>query len=77
MERLAEALVHPEDRREAADALRTVIAGITLRPGPERGDLGTILGWLGAKANKPPTFAGGLCVSLVAGTGFEPVTFRL
>jgi site-specific DNA recombinase len=61
VERLAEALDHPEDRREAADALRTVIAGITLRPGPERGelhatlhgDLGTILGWLGHKACKP------------------------
>lgn len=85
VERLAEALAHPEDRREAADALRTVIASITLRPGPERGelhatlhgDLATILGWVGAKANKPSLETRACMSSLVAGTGFEPVTFRL
>ncbi len=85
VERLAEALDHPEDRREAAEALRTVIAGITLRPGAERGelhatlhgDLGTILGWLGAKASKPSSETRACMSSVVAGTGFEPVTFRL
>ncbi|MGK9171592.1 recombinase family protein [Inquilinus limosus] len=91
VERLAEALNHPENRREAADALRTVIAGITLRPGPERGelhatlhgDLGTILGWLGRGGGRPERgqqktdTPSGVSVSLVAGTGFEPVTFRL
>ncbi|MGK9169263.1 hypothetical protein KXR53_23315 [Inquilinus limosus] len=63
VERLAEALDYPEDRREAADALRAVIAGITLRPGPERGglhaalhgDLGTILSWLGRGGGKAGT----------------------
>jgi site-specific DNA recombinase len=85
VERLAEALNHPDDRREAAEALRTVIAGITLRPGPGRselyatlhGDLGVILGWLGSKANKAPSETGPCMSSVVAGTGFEPVTFRL
>jgi hypothetical protein len=48
------------------------------------GELSTILGWIEAqtigKATKretPAAFATGVSVSLVAGTGFEPVTFRL
>jgi len=76
VERLAEALAYPDDRREAADALRSVIGGITLRPGPERGelhatlhgDLGTILGWLGSKANKPSSETRACMSSVVAGT---------
>lgn len=55
VERLVEALAHPDAPPQAAEALRTVIARITLRPGPGRSDLhptlhadlGTILGWLG------------------------------
>ena len=63
-----------------------------LTPGTKRGEidatlhgeLSTILGWIEAqsigKATKretPAAFATGVSVSLVAGTGFEPVTFRL
>jgi len=54
IERLTEALNHPDDAREAADALREVIDRIVISPGEERGDLqitlhgdlDTIVGWV-------------------------------
>ena len=57
VERLTEALNNPEDRNEAADAIRALIEKITL-PGPNRGEidatlhgeLGTILCWIEAQA---------------------------
>src|SRR5216684_1668207 len=90
VERLTEALNTPEDRNEAAEAIRALVEKITLRPGPNRGEidatlhgeLGTILGWIEAQAvektrkrETPAAFATGVSVSVVAGTGFEPVTF--
>ncbi len=94
VERLAEALNRPEDRDEAADAIRGLIDRVTLTPGAKRGEVhvtlqgefGAILEWLGARERKearnddsPGACAAGLGVSskMVAGTGFEPVTFRL
>jgi site-specific DNA recombinase len=92
VERLTEALNNPEDRNEAAEAIRALVEKITLRPGPNRGEidatlhgeLGTILGWIEAKAigktrkrETPAAFATGVSVSVVAGIGFEPMTFRL
>jgi site-specific DNA recombinase len=92
VERLTEVLNTPEDRNEAAEAIRALVEKITLRPGPNRGEidatlhgeLGTILGWIAAQAvgktrkrETPAAFATGVSVSVVAGTGFEPVTFRL
>src|SRR6266566_5955980 len=58
VERLTEALNTPEDRIEAADAIRALVEKITLRPGPNRGEidatlhgeLGTILSWIEAQA---------------------------
>ena len=91
-ERPMEALNTPEDRNEAAEAIRALVEKITLRSGPNRGEidatlhgeLGTILGWIEAQAieetpkrETPAAFATGVSVSVVAGTGFEPVTFRL
>jgi site-specific DNA recombinase len=57
VERLTEALNNPEDRNEAAEAIRALVEKITLRPGPNRGEidatlhgeLGTILGWIEAQ----------------------------
>src|SRR5579859_238888 len=54
IERLTEALGHPDDAREAAEALREVIDRIVIVPGEKRGDLqvtlhgdlGTILDWV-------------------------------
>ncbi|KXF79401.1 resolvase [Paramesorhizobium deserti] len=90
--RLTEALNRPEERTEAAEALRALIEKIVLRPGPKRGEidamlygeLGTILNWVERQAignaikNKTPgAFATGVSVSVVAGAGFEPAAFRL
>lgn len=89
---LADALNQPDARPEATEALRMLIDKIVLTPGPERGEvfatlhgeLGTILDWtdrqaLGKtiKTTKPAAGATGLLVSMVAGAGFEPTTFRL
>jgi site-specific DNA recombinase len=61
VERLAEALQHPQERDEAAEAIRALIDHITLTPGPKRGeiaatlygDLGTILEWVAQKQTTP------------------------
>ena len=89
---LTEALNRKEERQEAAETLRGLIEKILLTPGPERGEiyatlhgeLGTILNWteqqaIGntAKTTKPAADATGLSLSVVAGVGFEPTTFRL
>jgi site-specific DNA recombinase len=89
---LTEALNRPEDRAEAAQALRGLIERIVLRPGTKRGqidatlhgELGTILSWTaahnrekGTQAKTPAARATGVSVSVVAGIGFEPMTFRL
>lgn len=90
--RLTEALNQPEDRTEATEALRNLIERIVLEPGPNRGEmnatlygeLGTILSWMtrqdrekSTKTNTPAAPAAGVSVSVVAGIGFEPMTFRL
>ena len=87
VERLAEALADSRDRDEAADAIRGLIERIVLTPGDRRGemhaslhgDLGTILEWAGSGAGRKATDtpARGMSVSVVAGVGFEPTTFRL
>ena len=85
VERLAEALQRPQERAEAAEAIRALIDRITLTPGPKRGetvatlhgDLAKILEWAVQKQNTPDAFASGVSVSVVAGAGFEPAAFRL
>ncbi len=89
---LTKALNRKEERQEAAETLRGLIEKISLTPGPERGEiyatlhgeLGTILNWTegqvigkSAKTTKPAADATGLSLSVVAGAGFEPATFRL
>ena len=84
VERLAEALQRPQERDEAAGAIRA-IDHITLTPGLKRGkiaatlhgDLGTILEWTAQKATTPGREGSGVSASVVAGAGFEPTTFRL
>ncbi len=87
VERLAEALQDPQERDEAAAAIRSLIEKITLTPGPKRGqidatlhgDFRTILEWAADKGKnqKTDTPSSGMSVSVVAGVGFEPTTFRL
>jgi site-specific DNA recombinase len=43
VERLTEALDTPEDRNEAADAIRALVEKITQRPGPNRGEIDATL----------------------------------
>ena len=89
---LTKALNRREERQEAAETLRGLIEKISLTPGPERGEiyatlhgeLGTILNWTerqaigkAVKTTKPAADATGLSLSVVAGAGFEPTTFRL
>jgi site-specific DNA recombinase len=89
--RLTEALHRPENQAEAAESIRTVIEKIVLRPGPSRGEtdaqlygeLSKILNWIEyqdlGKVRKqlPGTAVPGVSESVVAGIGFEPMTFRL
>ena len=89
---LTKALNRREERQEAAETLRGLNEKISLTPGPERGEiyatlhgeLGTILNWTerqaigkAVKTTKPAADATGLSLSVVAGIGFEPMTFRL
>ena len=76
-------------RDEAIEIIRSMIESITLTPrtdGPGleamlQGDLARLLVLCVAGSGQtkaPGAFAlGGLSLSVVAGTGFEPVTFRL
>lgn len=88
--RLAEALNQPTERDEAATALRALIDKVVLTPGTQRGEMhatlhgefGVILDWLDDKPrtqndNTPGAYATGVSLSLGAGVGFEPTTFRL
>ena len=85
--RLAEALDHPGDRDAAASAIRSLIERIVLTPGKRwgqmdavlHGDLGTILEWAGNGRKRTEAASPGpeMSVSVVAGVGFEPTTFRL
>ncbi len=85
VERLAEALADPRDRDEAAEAIRGLIKRIVLTPGEKRGelhaalhgDLGTIPEWAGSGSRKGVTDTPKTGMSVVAGAGFEPATFRL
>jgi hypothetical protein len=43
VERLTEALNTPEDRNEAAEAIWALVEKITLRPGPNRGEIDATL----------------------------------
>ncbi len=83
VDRLNEELNRTELRSEAAQALRALIDEVRLIPVAGRleiellGDLAGILA-LSADSKKPVTEdRDGLQVTLVAGIGFEPMTFRL
>ena len=86
VERLAEALRDPRERAAAAEAVRSPIERIVLTPGAKRGemnatlygDLGAVLEWTAkGRKNETDTPSSGMSVSVVAGAGFEPATFRL
>ncbi|WP_233129145.1 DNA resolvase [Acetobacter sp. DsW_54] len=82
--RLTDSLNRPEERLEAAEALRALIEKVVLTPGPNRGEidamlygeLGMILSWIERQAigkvekrNTPGAMLTGVSVSVVAGAG--------
>jgi DNA invertase Pin-like site-specific DNA recombinase len=82
---LTEALNRPDAAAEAGDLIRGLIDRVVLTPADGalraelRGDLATLAAFAEGRANKNPGAAGagpGL-LSVVAGIGFEPMTFRL
>jgi site-specific DNA recombinase len=84
---LEQALADPEIKAEAAQIVRSQIEQITLTPNAEDsldihlyGDLARILQLCEAgerKSERPGTNVPGRELSVVAGVGFEPATFRL
>jgi site-specific DNA recombinase len=87
---LAAALNDPKARTEAAGLLRGLIESVTLTPDADApnghqieliGELGAILSLcdndVGTNANARRVTAGVRQVTMVAGVGFEPTTFRL
>ena len=70
-------------RTEAAQVLSTLIESVTIYPGGERGTeaevvakVSDLTSWA-TNDNAAPRGGASCSVALVAGTGFEPVTFRL
>ena len=83
---LSEALNVPELRPQATEILRGLISEVRMMPDATVpgghhielvGDLAGILGLAEGQMTKPARGAGFKSDTMVAGTGFEPVTFRL
>ena len=82
--RLEVELADPEIAAEAKSVLRSLIKTIKITPGPRRGkvelelqgELASILAMAQGKRNKDGTPVSRIQVSVVAGVGFEPTTFR-
>ena len=82
---LASGLEQAESRTEVTEALRGLVDGIVLTPGPDRsaldielkGNLAAMLGATVQTKRSPETDDLSLQVTLVAGGGFEPPTFGL
>ena len=85
VERLQEELADPEIAAEAKSVLRSLVKTIKVTPGAKRGEvelelqgeLAAILAAGQTKKNKNGTPVSPIQVSVVAGVGFEPTTFRL
>ncbi len=83
--RLEEELADPELAAQAKSILRTLIKTIKIFPGAKRGEvelelhgeLAIILAFTKGAKNKAGTPVSRIQVSVVAGAGFEPTTFRL
>ncbi len=83
---LAESLNEEDAKHEAVELLRGLVSEVRLHPDEQALDghiielfreLAAILELSSPRKAKARRFTGGLSVSLVAGVGFEPTTFRL
>ena len=83
VEKLEEALNEPQCRAEASEVLRSLIERIVLFPTDDgltaelTGDIASILAACGENNRIPDPEESGSQLSVVAGVGFEPTTFRL
>jgi site-specific DNA recombinase len=83
---LAESLNNEETKVEAIELLRGLVSEVRLHPDEHApgghlielyGELAAILELSGPRNDKTRRVTGGVSVSMVAGVGFEPTTFRL
>ena len=81
---LFEALDDEQTRLEAGDDIRALVGRIVVSPGADgnvdlwlEGDLAGILTLAAGKKTPADPEDGRVLLSLVAGAGFEPATFRL
>ena len=83
--KLADVLADPEAARDAAEIIRSLVDKVVLTPGEKRGQINAELhGELAAiarlateKQKSLTPYDTGVRLSVVAGAGFEPATFRL
>ncbi len=77
------ALSADDIRLEASDALRGLIDDVVIHPGADGtevelvGDVARLSHWAANENSRPDENLNGCSITVVAGTGFEPVTFRL
>ena len=83
IERLIDGLSDTAIRQEAIEIIQSMIDSIVITPRESgfdidlRGDLAGILALMEEKTELPNTESAGSSLSVVAGAGFEPATFRL
>ena len=78
-------ITSPNLRSEAIDLIQSMIDSIVVTPLPDgdgfdielNGELGAILTIMDQKSKNPGTNVSRRSLSVVAGAGFEPATFRL
>ena len=83
--RLEQELADPEVAADAKSLLRSMISAIVVTPGAKRGEvelelqgeLAGVLALAQGKQNEDGTMLSRVQLSVVAGVGFEPTTFRL
>ena len=78
-----DAITAPKLRQEAISLLQSMIERVVITPLPDgfdidvHGEIGSILNIVDHKSKSPGTYVSGRSLSVVAGVGFEPTTFRL
>ncbi len=83
VEELVNGLTDPAIKMQAIDIIQSMIERVTITPENYgfsidlHGKLGRILEIVSEKEQRPGTFVSGRSLSVVAGVGFEPTTFRL
>ena len=80
---LMSSITAPDLRAEVIELIQSMIDSIIVTPLPDgfdielSGELSTILNIVDQKSKNPGTSVSGRSLSVVAGVGFEPTTFRL